>query len=801
MDLRKKSDTRSYIFDSSDDDLDSTPKKRGGAVRKLEEQFRDEESERKRKYHVAYRAKMSPTQKDKCRQQSRERVRRYRDRRQSERDKHLKTRLGQKKEVEHSSRQREIWRESKRRTLADPKKRSEINTKRRNKYAEMKAMKQGKGKVLRIPETPEKYAQVIEDLLKSATPRKQMALEKKGLFISSKPADVQAINKKLSICLEREMKRLQVSRKDKDRLRLQYLIKICAARRKVQRNHMRFALNLTYRTMKKYSDIDLKRKERSDVLSDDDIVSIENLYLENSTPLAQKKTVSKQGKQKRILNMTIKKLHSKCKSKVSLSKFTQLKCKNILTVNKHKFANCLCDICLNVSNKVRALRAQFQKASIKISDKYDIMKATMCIPSADKPLDISCIKRSCKKCGVDLLKAILQPLKIADSITWQVWETKKFVPKSKEGELKKGQGIVKQVLVQKTDCLAILFEELFKELIIFPQHILNAQFQQEQYSLLKENLPDNWLLSIEDYAENWRTVYQDEPQAAHFSYEQATILTKVGHYKCPKCSHLVTESAAFISDDLIHDSHVVHEANKIFSEHIKNRGVKVENHVIFSDGCSSQFKSKIPFKYVADSAENFAYPIERSYFGSKHGKSQCDALGGFIKKKALLHVLSRSGLLQSARDLFDFAVENLSQEVDCDKHFSRKFFYLSNIVRPHDMDPNPLKGTLKVHQIKSSGANTLSFRELSCFCSECLSGQYVSCRNQSYTGVWKTHNLLKKKKESRKKVKPKSPVVSKSKETPTKKVEQVTGEVELEGHTEEVDIISSTPTIEGHTEN
>ena len=76
MDLRKKSDTRSYIFDSSDDDLDSTPKKRGGAVRKLEEQFRDEESERKRKYHVAYRAKMSPTQKEKCRQQSRERVRR-----------------------------------------------------------------------------------------------------------------------------------------------------------------------------------------------------------------------------------------------------------------------------------------------------------------------------------------------------------------------------------------------------------------------------------------------------------------------------------------------------------------------------------------------------------------------------------------------------------------------------------------------------------------------------------------------------------------------------------------------------
>ena len=764
MDLRPKSETRSY-FDSSDDDSDSTPKKRGGAIRKLEEQFRDDESERKRKYHVAYRARMSPTQKDKCRKQSRERVRRYRDRRQSEKNKHLKTRAGQKKEVEHSSRQREIWRESKRRILADPEKRHKINQTRRQKYAEMKAFKafkEGQGKVVKLPETPEKFAQAVEDLLKSATPCKQRALATKGLCVSSKQKEVQAVNKKLGIFLEREMKRLKVSRKDSDRKRLQYLIKMCAARRKVQRNHMRLALNMTYKTMQKYSDIDWKRKERSDVLSADDILSIGKLYLENSTPLAQKKTVSKKGKQKRILNMTIQKLHSKCKSKVSLSKFTQLKSKNILTVNKHKFANCLCDICLNVSKKVQALRAKFQKASIKINDKYDIMKATMCIPSADKQLDISCIKRSCNKCGVHLLKAILQPLQSAESISWQVWETKKFVPKSKEGELKKGQGIVKQVLVQKTDCLSNLFEELFKELISFPQHILNAQFQQEQYYLLKENLPDNWLLSIEDYAENWRTLYQDEPQAAHFSYEQATILTKVGHYKCPKCSHLVTESTAFISDDMIHDSHVVHEANKIFSEHIKNRGVKVENHVIFSDGCSSQFKSKIPFQYVADSAEHFAYPIERSYFGSKHGKSQCDALGGFIKKKALLHVLSRSGLLQSAKDLFDFAVEHLSKELDCDTHLSRNFFYLSNIVRPDDMDPNPLKGTLKVHQVRSSGANTVSFRELCCFCSECLSGQYVSCRNQSYTGVWQTHNLLKKNKESRKKVKPKSAVVSKS---------------------------------------
>ena len=101
--------------------------------------------------------------------------------------------------------------------------------------------------------------------------------------------------------------------------------------------------------------------------------------------------------------------------------------------------------------------------------------------------------------------------------------------------------------------------------------------------------------------------------------------------------------------------------------------------------------------------------------------------------------------------------------------------------------------------------------------------------------MWKTHNLLKKKKQSRKKVKPKSPVVSKSHETPTKQVEQFTGEVELptvrhtttnekntaevnvitiieevdiisstppiEALPEEVDIISSTPTIEGFTEN
>lgn len=59
----------------------------------------------------------------------------------------------------------------------------------------------------------------------------------------------------------------------------------------------------------------------------------------------------------------------------------------------------------------------------------------------------------------------------------------------------------------------------------------------------------DYIIHSEDFAENWRSIYQNEIQAAHFTYDQATLLTKIGTYRCPNVSReqIVNESIVFVS--------------------------------------------------------------------------------------------------------------------------------------------------------------------------------------------------------------------------------------------------------------
>jgi len=50
--------------------------------------------------------------------------------------------------------------------------------------------------------------------------------------------------------------------------------------------------------------------------------------------------------------------------------------------------------------------------------------------------------------------------------------------------------------------------------------------------------------------------------------------------------------------------------------------------VIFSDGCSSQYKYKGPFAELAHSKS----VINRNYFGSEKDKSECDAEIGVLNR-------------------------------------------------------------------------------------------------------------------------------------------------------------------------
>ena len=102
----------------------------------------------------------------------------------------------------------------------------------------------------------------------------------------------------------------------------------------------------------------------------------------------------------------------------------------------------------------------------------------------------------------------------------------------------------------------------------------------------------------------------------------------VAYYACPECLAVVEESAVFVSPDIKHDNYAVGKFTDLYVASVEDK-IKIEHHVQYSDGSSNQYKSKIPFQNVSEK-DNF----ERAYFGLRHGKSPCDALGGVTKKAA-----------------------------------------------------------------------------------------------------------------------------------------------------------------------
>ena len=82
--------------------------------------------------------------------------------------------------------------------------------------------------------------------------------------------------------------------------------------------------------------------------------------------------------------------------------------------------------------------------------------------------------------------------------------------------------------------------------------------------------------------------------------------------------------------------------------------------VIFSDGCSSQYKSKLPFLHLTELASsNPGVHLQRCYFGSNHGKSLCDAAGGTAKRCATQAVLSGTKIIQRAETFIAHCSEQM----------------------------------------------------------------------------------------------------------------------------------------------
>lgn len=165
----------------------------------------------------------------------------------------------------------------------------------------------------------------------------------------------------------------------------------------------------------------------------------------------------------------------------------------------------------------------------------------------------------------------------------------------------------------------------------------------------------------------------------------------------------------FLSDDLSHDVYLVQKFQEKTADFIRENFSEVDEIEYITDGCSSQYKSKGYFINLCGHEREFKFKVSHSNFATSHGKSQCDADGGTVKRKARIASLQRpyDEQIITAHDLFEF----------CDKELGETFVFI--FVSKSEVDPTrqnhqermklleTVPGTRSFHHFKPLTGKTL----------------------------------------------------------------------------------------------
>ncbi|KAH9365234.1 hypothetical protein HPB48_003817 [Haemaphysalis longicornis] len=122
-------------------------------------------------------------------------------------------------------------------------------------------------------------------------------------------------------------------------------------------------------------------------------------------------------------------------------------------------------------------------------------------------------------------------------------------------------------------------------------HFISKQ-QALQLRALKASLSKKEAVAVIDLAENYSSVIQDAPQSYHWVNTQATIHPIVVYYASENTEGPSVMSFAVISDCLEHDTAAVSAFHHEIMECLKNEMPELKEIHYFSDGASSQYKTK-----------------------------------------------------------------------------------------------------------------------------------------------------------------------------------------------------------------
>ena len=268
------------------------------------------------------------------------------------------------------------------------------------------------------------------------------------------------------------------------------------------------------------------------------------------------------------------------------------------------------------------------------------------------------------------------------------------------------------------------------------------------------------IVSVIDFAENYSFEVQNKVQSMHWHSYQVSILVQISWTRNPNPNPLDPSTNTlmrynfYISDNKIHENYYVQHCLNLHWQSLHESDFYSKQHWIWSDGCSNQFKSKVPWYYVS------RYPALTngcvcvwSFFGSGHGKGLHDGARAVVKRYICTAQLDLDGReLANAEQVVNLLREKLLSRRETlylgtnksivFRHFWHVTKAALEIERKTLYMCLHILGTRDLHQIWSVGAietNRLLTKSLACFYFFALivSGTSVRTLSGLVNGKWK----------------------------------------------------------------
>ena len=302
--------------------------------------------------------------------------------------------------------------------------------------------------------------------------------------------------------------------------------------------------------------------------------------------------------------------------KVGLSKFFELKPKNVLHMSKAPNDQCKCITHENFRLMLKPLKVE---VNIKFWD-------TVLCNSSD--LNSSCWKGDCNNCqgGILLMNIIDQKeLNNEDQVSWHIWELCNTTTK-------KGKVVKRVVKVYKEGCAGEQKELVQGAWGHYLEHvrikrIMSKEFQDD---LIKENV----IILQVDFAMDYNTKDNSrEVQSSIYARQNVTIFTAaIRHKGVWKSYSIVTNSGKYKNSVRVF-------MLRILEDFVSKTDITtIDKLIVWSDGPSCEFRNQFCTGKVLFEMSQVVKKVSYwKYFAASHGKGVCDGIGGSLKARVAEH--------------------------------------------------------------------------------------------------------------------------------------------------------------------